>query len=116
MSLDVPHQIEVPLERDVGIVPTLHQDLHPAERLELLDLAADLLERQYVALGVLGPPVERAELAVGDADVRVVDVPVDDVRDGVLGVQPPPRLVRERAQLESLGATVHTYLRLTLCL
>src|SRR6202521_2901342 len=44
IALDVAHQIEVPLERDVGIVPALDQYLNPAKRLELLDLGADLLE------------------------------------------------------------------------
>ena len=64
----------------------LHQDLHAAQRLGLVDLRADLLERQRVAFAVLRPPVERAEAAVGDADVRVVDVAVDDVRDDVVRV------------------------------
>ena len=81
VALDVAHQVEVPLERDVRIVPALEQDLHAADRLALVDLGADLLEAQHVALVVLGPAVERAELAVGDADVGVVDVAVDDVGD-----------------------------------
>src|SRR5689334_12083012 len=100
VPLDVAHQVEVPLERDVGVVPALDEDLHPADGFELVDLAADLLERQHVSLGVLRPTVERAELAVRDADIRVVDVPVDDVRDDVLRVEAPARLIRQAAQLE----------------
>src|SRR6266568_4631752 len=111
VALDVPHQVQVPLERDVGVVPPLHQDLYTAERFELVDLAPDLLEREHVAFGVLGSPVERAELAVGHADVSVIDVPVDDVGDHVLGVQAPARLVRETAQLEQRGALVQLQVR-----
>ncbi len=80
MLLDVPHQLQVPLERDVRIVPALDQDLHAAECLGLVDLRADLLVRERVALVVLRPTVERAESAVGDAHVRVVDVAVHDIR------------------------------------
>src|ERR1051325_7433195 len=106
VALDVAHQLQVPLERDVRIVPALEEALHPADRFALVDLLADLLERQHVALAVPGAPVERAELAVGDADVGVVDVPVDDVGDDVLGVELPAPLVGERAQLEERGPLV----------
>src|SRR5207302_10005887 len=104
--LDVAQQVEIPRERDVGVVPTLDQDLHAAERLELVDLAADLLEREDVALGVLGSPIKRAELAVGHAYIGIVDVAVDDVTDDVLRLQLPARLVRERAELEQRGPIV----------
>ena len=100
MLLDVAHQLQVPVERNVRIVPALQQDLHAAERLALVDLRADLLEREHVAAGVLGPAVEGAERAVGDADVGVVDVPIDDVRDGFVGMVAIPLRVGERAQLQ----------------
>ena len=106
VALDVAHQVEVPLERDVRVVPALDQDLHAAERLRLVDLRADLLERERVALAVLRPPVERAEAAVGDADVRVVDVAVDDVRDDVAGVQLAGARGRPRRRARASGAFV----------
>jgi len=106
VALDVAQQVEIPLERDVGVVSSLHQDLDAADRLELVDLAADFLERQQVPLGMFGAPIERAELAVGDAHVCVVDVSVDDVRDDVLGMQLPSDIIREPAQLEQRGALV----------
>jgi hypothetical protein len=65
VRLDVAQQVQVPLERDVRVVPALDEDLDAAERLRLLDLLADLLERQRVALAVLRAPVEGAEAAVG---------------------------------------------------
>ena len=106
VPLDVAQQIQVPRERDVGVVAALDQNLHTAQRAQLVDLPADLLEGEHVALGVLGAAVERAELAVGDADVGVVDVAVDDVGDGVLGVEAPPCLIGERPQLEQRGPLV----------
>ena len=60
----------------------LHQDAGAADRERLLDLLEDDRLRQQVALTrVAGAAVEGAEVAVGDADVRVVDVAVDDEGD-----------------------------------
>src|SRR5262249_20136784 len=60
----------------------LHQDTGAADRERLLDLLEDHGLRQQVALAdVAGAAVEGAEVAVGDADVRVVEVPVDDEGD-----------------------------------
>ena len=106
VALDVAHEVEVPLERDVRVVAALEQDLHAADRLAFVDLGADLLEAQHVALGVPGAAVERAELAVGDADIGVVDVAVDDVGDHVLRVLPPALVVGQLAQLQEGGALV----------
>jgi len=88
--LDVSHEVQIPLERDVGIVPALKQDLNSTNGLALVHLRPDLLEAQHVAFVVLGPPVERAELAVGDADVGVIDIAVDDVGDRVFRMVAPP--------------------------
>ncbi len=44
IALDVAHQIQIPLERYVRVVPALNQDLNTTERLQLVDLCADLLE------------------------------------------------------------------------
>ena len=44
MLLDIAHQIQIPLKRNIWVVPTLNQDLHTAHRLGLLDLLPDLLE------------------------------------------------------------------------
>jgi len=106
MLLDVAHQLEVPLERDIRVVSALKQDLHAADGLALVDLGADLLEAQHVAFVVLGAAIERAELAIGHADVGVVDVPVDDIGDHVLRVLPPPLGVGQPAQLEERSLLV----------
>src|ERR1041385_3084289 len=98
--LDVAEQIEIPLERDVGIVAALHQDLHRAERFRFLDLGADLLIGQRPSFAVLGPSIEGAEATIGDTDVGVVDVAVDDVGDDALGMLFPADGVGRRAELE----------------
>src|SRR6266571_1341460 len=83
-----------------AVANLLDENLPAPQRLQLVDLATDLLEREHVAFAVLRPPVEGAEFAIRDADVRVVDVPVDDVGDHVLRMQPPACLVGEAPQLE----------------
>ena len=64
----------------------LQQQLHAADRDRLVDLPEDLVEPEHVAFGRSDRPVERAEVALRDADVRVVDVAVDDVGDDALGM------------------------------
>ena len=59
----------------------LQQELHAADGDRLVDLPEDFVEAEHVAIGVPDRPVERAEVAARDADVRVVDVAVDDVGD-----------------------------------
>ena len=112
VPLDVAQQVEVPLERDVRVVPALDEDLHAAEGLGLLDLGADLLVRQRPAFAVLGAAVERAEPAVGDADVGVVDVAVDDVGDDAVGVLLAPHAVGFGAEFEQRGVRVEVEERL----
>ena len=106
VPLDVAQQVEVPLERDVRVVPALHQDLHRAERLGLVDLGADLLVRERPSFGVLGAAVERAEPAVGHAHVGVVDVAVDDVGDDVVGMLLAPHAIGFGAEFEQRGVGI----------
>ena len=87
IALDVPHQIQIPLERDVWVVSALNEDLNATECFRFVDLRADLLERQRVAFAVLRSTIECAESAIGDADIRVIDIAVDDVSDDVARMQ-----------------------------
>ena len=79
-------QIFVPLDTKVGMQSALHQHAGAAERDRLVDLLADLFERAHVSVGRAGPAIERAERADDVADVRVVDVAIDDVGDDVVGM------------------------------
>ena len=76
-------QVVVAVERRVDAA--LEADLDGAALPRLLDAADDLVERREVggAAQVLGELAlrERAEAALEVADVRVLDVPRDDVRD-----------------------------------
>ena len=80
----VIEQLKVPLLGQLRVMTALHENLRAAERDGLLDLAVQLAERDHVAVGVLLGAVERAELAVDVADVRVVDIAIDDVSDHVI--------------------------------
>ena len=64
----------------------LHQYPGAAQVQGLLDLFEDGFLRQDVALGVAHGPVEGTEAAILGAEVGVVDIAVDDVRDHILGM------------------------------
>ncbi len=105
-------QVLVPLDRQVGIVPALQQQLAAAERDGLVDLAEDFVEPEHVPFRRSDRTVERAEVAARDADVRVVDVAIDDVGDDAIGMTARTDFVGQRAekrrrrlrvQLERLG-------------
>ena len=48
IALDVLHQVEIPLERDVRVVPALDQYLHAAERLEPRRSCAPICSKESV--------------------------------------------------------------------
>ena len=90
-------QIFVPLDAEVRMQSTLHQHAGAAERDRLVDLLADLVERADVSVGRAGTAIERAEGADDVADVRVVDVAIDDVGDDVVRVAARAYLVSRDA-------------------
>ena len=82
----------------------LHQQAGAAERERLLDLLEDHRLRQQVALAAIARgPVEGAEVAVGDADVRVVQVAVDDERDPARIGAAGPQLVGGAADRDEVA-------------
>src|ERR1700756_3096375 len=80
---DVPQEIDVPLERQFRMMPALHQDLHSACGSELVQLLIKLLEAEHVMIFVALGSIKRAEFAVHVADVRVVNIAIDDIRHDV---------------------------------
>ena len=64
------------------------------------ELLGELVAREDVALGVSDGAIERAEAAARRADVRVVDVAVDDVRDHAVGVLALADRVGREAEIE----------------
>ena len=97
-SLTDGEQLLVVLDAVVGVVAALQHHLGGAEVDRLAAPAQDLLHRVRPALGVLGRAVEGAELARGDAHVRVVDVAVDQVGDDAVRVAPAADRVGRLAQ------------------
>ena len=105
LGLDVCEQIEIPLLRQLRMMPALHENLVATERDGLLDFFVQLVERDDVGIVVLLRAIERAELAIDVADVRVVDVAINNVGDDAIALAavrraamqlPPP--VCQRAQ------------------
>ena len=90
-------QIFVPLDAKVRVQSALHQHARATQRDRLVNLLANFVERAHVSIGRAGPPIERAERADNVADVRVIDVAIDDVGDDVVRVTPPANLVSGRA-------------------
>ncbi len=102
--LDRAEEILVVVDPEVGMVAALHEEPGAADREGLLDLLVDHRLRQEVALArVARSAVEGAEVAVGDADVRVVEVPVDDERDPRRVGHAAPDLVRDAADRDEVA-------------
>ena len=76
----------------------LEQQLHAPNRQGFVDLAEQLVETEHIA--VVGPDrtVEGTERASRDADVRVVDVAIDDVGHHPGRMLPDPDGVRQTAE------------------
>src|SRR5882672_7707199 len=66
------------------MMPALHQDLRSAKRSRLLNLLIDLIEGDDIGIVVLFDAIKRAELAIDIADIRVIDVPINDVGDDIV--------------------------------
>src|SRR5205823_12683329 len=80
--LDRAEEILVVVDPEIRMVAALHQETGATERERLLDLLEDNRLREEISLArVAWTAVERAEVAVRVADVRVVEVAVDDERD-----------------------------------
>src|SRR5437660_11383413 len=59
----------------------LHQDLNTADGRQFVEFLIDLLEREDVMIFILLRAIKCAELAVNIANVRVIDVSIDDIGD-----------------------------------
>ena len=87
---ELSEEVGVPLEGEIRVQPSLHQNTASTELDGLFDLAVDILVAQHVALVVTRRSVERAEITDARADVRVVDVASDDVADETVRVKTRP--------------------------
>ena len=95
--LDAAQHLFVPVDLQIGMQSALHQHAGAAEFDRLANLFVDGIEVEDVAFfrcRSLQRTVKRAEGAIFGAEVRVIDVAVDDVGDHALGMQLAPHGVR----------------------
>ena len=76
---DVPQKIDIPRKWQFRVMPALHQDLNAADGGKFIQFLIDLLETEHVMIFVALRPIKRAEFAVNIANVRVIDVAIDNV-------------------------------------
>src|SRR5207249_8801770 len=91
--LDAAQHLLVPVNFQVRMQAALHQHAGAAEFDRLANLVVDRFEIEDVSLfsfGSLQWTIKRAERAVFGAEVRVINVAIDDVGDHALGMQFAP--------------------------
>src|SRR5438094_10547195 len=88
--LDATQHLLVPVNFQIGMQAALHQHACAAKFDRLANLVVDRFEIEDVPLfsfGSLQWTIKRAECAVLGAEVRVMNVAIDDVSDHALGMQ-----------------------------
>src|SRR5207244_10688336 len=91
--LDATQHLLVPVNFQIGMQAALHQHARAAEFDRLANLVVDRFEIEDVSLfsfGSLQWTIKRAECVVLGAEVRVINVAIDDVSDHALGMQFAP--------------------------
>src|SRR5438105_9437410 len=81
LVFDMRKEVKIPLQSQLGMMPALHENLRAALPDCFLNFFVDLLMRDYVGVIVAFHAVKRAKLAIDIADVRVVDVSINDIGD-----------------------------------
>src|SRR6185295_5028279 len=86
-------------------MPALHQNLRPAEGDGLLNFFVHLLVCDDVSVVISFSAIKGAEFAIYVADIRVVDVAIDDIGDDLIAapavsicLRQLPAPIGERAQ------------------
>ena len=81
---DVTEEIDVPCERQFRMVPALHQNLNPARRGKFVQFLIDLLKAQNVMIFVALGSIKCAEFTINIANIRVIDVSIDNVSNDLI--------------------------------
>src|SRR5688572_25613769 len=84
----------------------LQQKLYAADCKGLVDLPEHFVEPEDVPFRRSNGPIERAEVAPGDADVRVVDIAIDDVGGDAVGMLARANAVGEAAEKRGGGVPI----------
>ena len=96
---DGGEEIAVEVERELRVEAAVEGDEVAADLEQVVDLREHLLAREDVAALLVREHVEGAVVALGDADVRVVDDPHHHVGGAVRLVEAATGGLRERLQL-----------------
>ena len=82
--------------------PALHQNAGPAQRNRLFDFLVDDVVGQDVRFRIAFYPVKRAKAAEFFANIRVIDIAVDDIADDVIGMETSPYPICSAGQLQQV--------------
>ena len=100
---DVPEPIEIPVELQARMMAPLHQNLHAAHRAQFVQFLVQLLATEDVVVLIFFGAIKCAELAVNIADVRVIDVAIDDVGHDLFAAAVVGRALRLSSPCVSQG-------------
>ena len=95
-------QAFVIIDFQIRMNASLHQDARAAERDGFFDLLVDHMIGQHVRFRIALDAVERTEGAKFLTNVRVVDVPIDDVADHVIRMASLAYAVGAHGQIEQI--------------
>jgi hypothetical protein len=80
---DVIQQVEVIVYAQLRVVTALHQYLDPSDGHKFINLPIDIFVTQNVMICVPLCSIECTKLAINIANVCVIDIAIDDVRDNL---------------------------------
>ena len=96
---DRPQKVGIIIDVEFRMKSSLYQYLRAAQVERLLYLPKKDVPVDYIGVLILLVPPECAEGAFVDADIGVVDVPVDDECDGIVGMEPLSHGVCRKAEV-----------------
>src|SRR5260370_42644506 len=100
-------KIFVPLDSEIRMQSALHQDTRPTERNRFVNLRANLIDRAHVGVRGAWPAIERTERTEDVADIRIVNVSIDDVGDDVIGMARLAKLISRAADASNIVGLDH---------
>ena len=105
-ALDETQHILVELKAKVGMMTSLHENLGPSKAQRFLDLPGQLFSCQDVSLGMAGGPIKGTKAATADAQIRIIDVPVDYIADDSFRMFPETDLLSQPRKLIEISLPV----------
>src|ERR1044072_4976166 len=95
-------QVFVTFDSKTRMQSSLHQDPGSTQRDRFVDLFANLIDRSHIGVRRARPAIESAKCANDVADIRVIDVPIDDVSDDVVRVAALPNYIGSSANRSNI--------------